>query len=87
MNQNTFAQIGIGEITPIELFDPNLWLSALTEIGGGYALGADRRLTFLVDHCDGEALTSVMAQIVGHAERQEAIKGAIEDRQNGSTAA
>lgn len=69
------------------VFDPAIWLRALTEIGGGYALVADRRLAFLVDDCDGEALTSVMAQVVGQADRQEAIKLAIEGRQNGEIAA
>lgn len=70
-----------------DAFDPAIWLRALTEIGGGYALVADRRLAFLVDECGGEALTAVMAQIVGRADRQEAIKRAIEDRQNGQIAA
>lgn len=67
-------------------FDPQLWLAAFAEIGGGYALVADRRLTFLVDGCDGEPLTGVMAQIVGRPERQEALKAAIERRQNGEVA-
>lgn len=40
-------------------------------------------LAFLVDDCDGDDLTSVMAQIVGKPERQDAIKAAIERRQNG----
>lgn len=64
-------------------FDAAVWLQALTTIGGGYALMADRRLAFLVDDCDGDDLTSVMAQIVGKPERQDAIKAAIERRQNG----
>jgi hypothetical protein len=64
-------------------FDPQLWLSAFSEIGGGYALISGRKLAFLVDGCDGEPLTSVMAQIVGKPDRQEAIKAAIERRQNG----
>ena len=67
-------------------FDPKLWLAALTEIGGGYALMAERRLAFIVEHCDGEALTPVMAQIVGDTDRQEAIKMAIELRQVGEVA-
>jgi len=67
-------------------FDPQLWLSAFAEIGVGYALAADRRLTFLVGACHGEHLTSAMAQIVGHPERQEALKAAIERRQNGEPA-
>ncbi|MGJ3629837.1 hypothetical protein AB5I41_28940 [Sphingomonas sp. MMS24-JH45] len=40
----------------------------------------------MVDDCDGEALTSVMAQIVGQPERQEAIKTAIERRSFGEVA-
>lgn len=64
-------------------FDPHVWLQTLTSIGGGYALMANRRLAFLVDACEGEDLTSVMAQIVGQPERQEAIKAAIERRQTG----
>jgi hypothetical protein len=64
-------------------FDPSLWLSALTAIGGGYALMADRRLTFVVQDCDADDLTRVMSQIVGHKERQEALKLAIEKRQAG----
>lgn len=64
-------------------FDPALWLAALTSIGGGYALVSGRKLAFLVDACDGEALTGVMSQIVGQAERQEAIRNVIERRQAG----
>ena len=65
------------------VFDPAVWLAALATIGGGYALMADRRLAFLVDDCDGDELAGVMSQIVGRAERQEAIKTAIERRQVG----
>jgi hypothetical protein len=64
-------------------FDPKAWLGTFAAIGGGYALMADRRLAFVVDACDGEDLTGVMAQIVGQPERQDAIKAAIEQRQNG----
>lgn len=64
-------------------FDPSLWLAALSAIGGGYALMADRRLAFVVQDCDGEALARVMAQITGSADRQEAVKNAIERRQAG----
>lgn len=67
----------------VQSFEPHLWLQALTAIGGGYALMGDRRLAFLVDECDGEDLTGVMAQIVGQPERQEAIKSAIERRSLG----
>lgn len=64
-------------------FDPSLWLAALSAIGGGYALMADRRLAFLVQGCDGDELTRVMSQIVGDTDRQEALKLAIEQRQVG----
>lgn len=63
-------------------FDPQLWLDALTTIGGGYALVSGRRLTFLVGEVDGEDLAPVMAQIVGQPDRQEAIKTAIERRRD-----
>lgn len=65
------------------VFEPNRWLRSLADIGGGYALMADRRLAFLVDDCDDEALTHVMAQVIGRPHRQEAIKAAIERRQLG----
>lgn len=67
-------------------FDPRLWLSALTAIGGGYALMADRRLTLMVDGCDDDELAFVMSQVIGQPERQEAIKAAIEQRQFGEAA-
>lgn len=70
----------------VDAFDAAAWLRALTTIGGGYALVSGRKLAFLVDDCDGEALTSVMSQIVGQPERQEAIKTAIERRQMGEPA-
>lgn len=68
-------------------FDATLWLAALTEIGGGYALLSGRRLYLSVSRCSGEPLTAIMQQIVGRPDRQEAIKQAIERRQNGSVAA
>jgi hypothetical protein len=70
-----------------DAFDPSNWLQALTQIGGGYALTSGRRLVFAVDACDGSLLANVMGAIVGHPERQEAIKRAIEHRQNGEVAA
>lgn len=70
----------------VDAFDPAVWLKTLTTIGGGYGLVSGRQLAFLVDDCDGGALTSVMSQIVGQPERQEAIKMAIERRQMGEAA-
>ena len=67
-------------------FDPRLWLSVLTSIGGGYALMADRRLTLMVDGCDDDELASVMSQVIGQPKRQEAIKAAIEQRKFGGAA-
>lgn len=67
-------------------FDPGVWLGAFTAIGGGYALMSGRKLAFLVDECDAENLTGIMAQIVGQPERQEAIKGVIEQRSFGDVA-
>jgi hypothetical protein len=69
-----------------QTFDPQRWLGELTNIGGGYALMADRKLAFLVSDCDDEALTTVMAQIIGRPERQNEIKAAIERRQCGEAA-
>jgi hypothetical protein len=68
-------------------FDPRKWLQALTAIGGGYALTSGRKLAFVVNDCDGELLTSIMSQIVGQPERQDAIKVTIERRQNGEVTA
>lgn len=68
------------EATP---FNAKLWLDRFANIGGGYALVADRRLTFLVGDCDGGKLTEAMQQIVGRPERQDAVKAAIERRQLG----
>lgn len=77
--------VDVGEDTRSQ-FDPRLWLRALTAIGGGYALVADRRLTLLVDSCDDDELAFVMSQVIGQPERQEAIKAAIEQGQFGEAA-
>jgi hypothetical protein len=74
------ANVGLGSAAP---FNPRLWLDALTAIGGGYALASDRRLHLLVDDCPADALTPVMAQIVGNADRVEAVKHAIMRHQAG----
>jgi len=77
---------GAASATP---FDPNLWLQAFALIGGSYALTPEPagRLWLFVDRCDSEQLTTVMAEIVGHEDRQEAVKLAIQQRQNGEVAA
>lgn len=64
-------------------FDPAAWLSALVAIGGGYALAAERKLWLVVTDCPADELTPVMTQLVGHPERAEAVRVAIERRQNG----
>lgn len=80
------TQIRQGAAEAAPTFDPGRWLEAFTGIGGGYALMSGRRLAFLVDECDAEDLTGIMAQIVGQPERQEAIKSAIERRSLGQVA-
>ncbi len=64
-------------------FNPAAWLHALVSIGGGYALASDKRIWFVVAECPADELTSVMAQIVGHPDRQDAVRLTIERRQNG----
>ena len=65
-------------------FDPTAWLSALVAIGGGYALASGRKLWLVVQDCPADELTSIMAKIVGHPDRVEAVRSVIEQRQNGS---
>ncbi len=64
-------------------FNAARWLHSLVQIGGGYALASDNRIWFVVAECPADALTSVMAQIVGHPDRQDAVRLTIERRQNG----
>ncbi|MEG3086070.1 hypothetical protein [Sphingomonas sp. PB4P5] len=64
-------------------FDPAAWLHALVAIGGGYALASGRKLWLVVQDCSADDLTPVMAQLMGKPERVEAIRVAIEQRQNG----
>ncbi|MDR6789115.1 hypothetical protein J2Y58_002484 [Sphingomonas sp. BE138] len=70
----------------LDTFDPAAWLTAMTQIGGGYALMSGRRLALMVDDCHPEDLTTVMAPLVGRPDRQEAIKAAIERKQLGAVA-
>ena len=77
------AATSIGAAPTAPAFNPRLWLDALTAIGGGYALASDRRLHLLVDDCPADELTPVMAQIIGNADRVEAVKHAIVLRQAG----
>ena len=64
-------------------FDPAAWLGGLVAIGGGYALASGRKLGLVVQDCRADELTPVMAQLVGHPERVEAVRFVIEQRQNG----
>jgi hypothetical protein len=68
-------------------FDPGAWLSALTQAGGGYALASGRKLWLVVDQVPADALTPLMAVLIGQPERQEAVRATIERRQNGETLA
>lgn len=68
---------------PAPGFNAAQWLGALTAIGGGYALGSARQLHLLVQDCEADDLTGVMAQIAGHRDRQEAVRRAIERHQAG----
>ncbi|MEH3103705.1 MAG: hypothetical protein PGN12_07340 [Sphingomonas phyllosphaerae] len=69
-----------------DTFDPAVWLTAMTQIGGGYALMSGRRLALMVDDCHPEDLTTVMAPLIGRPDRQDAIKAAIEKRSFGEVA-
>ncbi|WP_260598231.1 hypothetical protein [Sphingomonas endolithica] len=64
-------------------FEPAAWLQALVAIGGGYALASGRKLWLVVQDCPADELTPVMAQLVGKPGRVEAVREAIERRQNG----
>jgi len=68
---------------PPSTFSPATWLHSLVSIGGGYALASDKRLWLVVADCPADELTNVMAQVVGYPDRQEAVRTAIERRQNG----
>jgi len=72
---------GVATATPT--FDPTAWLSSLVQIGGGYALASGRKLWLVVEDCDHDDLVSVMRPVIGNPDRAEAIRVAIERRQNG----
>ena len=78
MNQLTRT---VGVASPA--FNPAHWLHSLVQIGGGYALASDKRLWPVVADCPADELTDVMSQIVGHPDRQDAVRLTIERRQNG----
>jgi hypothetical protein len=64
-------------------FDPAAWLHALVAIGGGYALASGHKLWLVVQDCPADQLTPVMAQLIGHPDRVDAVRWTIERRQNG----
>lgn len=67
-------------------FNPTAWLHALVQIGGGYALTSDRKLWLVIQDCPSDDLTPLMAQIVGHPDRAEAVRQTIEQRHYGKAA-
>jgi len=77
------TQLAKGGASASSTFDAASWLHALVSIGGGYALASNRKLWLVVQECPAEDLTPVMAQIVGHPDRVEAVRSTIERRQNG----
>jgi hypothetical protein len=76
-----FANTGGASAPPP--FDPAAWLRALVEIGGGYALASERKLWLVVKDCPAAELTPMIAQLMGHPERVEAVRVTIERRQAG----
>ena len=67
-------------------FCPTAWLHNLVQIGGGYALASGRKLWLVVQDCPADELTPLMAQIVGHPDRAEAVRQTIEQRHYGEAA-
>jgi hypothetical protein len=77
------TQLTQGAAQSVPSFDPAAWLSALVEIGGGYALASGRKLWLVVEECAAVDIEDVMRPLIGHPERIEAVRFAIERRQNG----
>lgn len=75
-----FANDNTGATPAACTFDAWAWLGSLTQAGGGYALASGRKLWLVVDHVPADTLTPIMAQIVGHPERVEAVCSTIERR-------
>lgn len=73
--------------TAVPTFDAWAWLCELTEAGGGYALASGRKLWLIVDGVPADALTPIMAALVGHPDRQEAVRATIERQQLGEIVA
>lgn len=57
---------------------------ALVDIGGGYALAPSRKLWLVVEKCAPIDIEDPMRPLIGPPERIEAVRSAIERRQNGA---
>jgi len=77
------TQLTQGSPRPVPTFDPAAWLSALVSIGGGYALASGRKLWLVVEDCTAIDIEDLMRPLIGHPDRVEAVRSAIERRQNG----
>ncbi|TCP98277.1 hypothetical protein C8J46_105433 [Sphingomonas sp. PP-F2F-A104-K0414] len=79
------TQLNPGAARPVPAFDPAAWLGALVSIGGGYALASGRKLWLVVEECATVDIEDLMRPLIGHPDRVEAVRSAIERRQNGGT--
>lgn len=61
-------------------FNPSAWLDAYASDGGSYAVTPDGRLWLGIIDFVGEDLTRHTAQLIGHPERNEAIKALVRER-------
>jgi hypothetical protein len=77
------TQLTQGAARAVPTFDPAAWLSALVSIGGGYALASGRKLWLVVEECATVDIEDLMRPLIGHPDRVEAVRSAIERRQNG----
>lgn len=76
-------QLTQGAAGAVPNFDPAAWLSALVSVGGGYALASGRKLWLVVEECAAVDIEDLMRPLIGHPDRIEAVRSAIERRQNG----
>lgn len=77
------TQLTQGAALSAPTFDAAAWLSALVSTGGGYALASGRKLWLVVEECTPVDIESIARPLIGHPERIEAVRSAIERRQNG----
>ena len=59
-------------------FDPRQWLDRFTAAGGGYIVTSGGKLVFITAHIDGLSLTASMSELVGHRDRLDAVRQAVE---------